>query len=128
VELNSYYLDIQPLTSLHLDWVHKHLDHLDYDYLKERLVFGSIYGGYINGEICGSVGVHAEGSIGLLQVLDKYRKRGFASELVTYMTNNLLVKGEVPFSQIEFDNESSVDLHRKLGFEILTNRIYRLID
>jgi len=125
---NSYTLEVLPLTFAHMDWVQEHLDHLGYDYLKERLGFGAIYGGYIDGEICGSVGIHAEGSIGMLHVLEMFRKRGFASELVAYITNILIDRGEIPFSQIEFDNKASTDLHKKMGYKVSTEKIFRLID
>ena len=128
VEQNSHVLDIQPLTLTHLGWVHRHNNHLDSEYLKERLKCGAIYGGYLDGELCGSVGIHAEGAMGILKVLKQFRKQGFASELVGNMVNILLGRGDVPFSQIEHDNEASIGLHKKLGFEISTDTLYRLID
>jgi len=45
-----------------------------------------------------------------------------------FMINTLLDRGEVPFSQIEFDNEPSISAHKKLGFKISSNTLYRLID
>lgn len=128
VKLNSHALDIQPLTLTHLEWVHKYFGHLDYDYLKNRIECGAVYGGRFDGKLCGFVGVHAEGAIGILKVLEKFRKQGFSLELVGYMANILLSKGEIPFSQIEFDNAASIGLHKKLGFEISSDTLYRLID
>ncbi|MCL2702344.1 MAG: GNAT family N-acetyltransferase [Defluviitaleaceae bacterium] len=61
-------------------------------------------------------------------VLDKYTRRGFALELLGYIVNVLLCKREVPYSQIEFNNEASVGLHKKLGFEISADKLYRLIN
>jgi len=127
VDLHSRVLNIQPLTAAHLDWVHEHNGH-NREYLKERLASGAIYGGYIDGELCGSIGVHADGSIGMLVVLNSFRRRGYAFELEGYMVNMLLARKHIPFSQIEFDNEASIGLHKKLGFEISTDTLYRLID
>ena len=127
VELPSRALDIRPLTLAHLDWAHEHIGH-DREYLKGRLDSGAIYGGYSGCELCGSVGIHTDGSIGMLQVLDKFSRRGCASELLGYMVNTLLGRGHIPFSQIESDNEASIGLHRKLGFEISADILYRLID
>lgn len=70
---------------------------------------------------------HAEeGSIGILEVLDEYRGRGFGSALEKFMVNRILEKGQTPFAQISVDNQVSMDLQRKLGFEISTERVYWL--
>ena len=127
VKLCSRALDIRPLTHSRLDWVHEQNGH-DREYLKERLESGAIYGGYFHDELCGCVGVHTDGSIGMIAVLSKFRRRGFAFELEGYMVNTLLDRGHTPFSQIEFDNDASIGLHKKLGFEISADTLYRLID
>jgi len=128
VELSTGVLDIQPLILTHLDWVHEHYhDHLDYDYLKRRIERGAIYGGCLDDELCGFVGVHADGSMGILKVLEEFRGRGLAAELVGAIVNILIDKEETPFSQIEHDNEASIGLHKKLGFEVSTGLVYRLI-
>ncbi len=127
--IESRSLDIRPLTLQHLDWIHRQYSaHLDCGYLKKRLERGAIYGGFVNDEICGFIGTHADGSIGIFKVLEKYRRRGFALELEAFLVNRLLDEARVPFSQIEHDNEASIRLHKKLGFEISKNTLYRLID
>ena len=129
VELSNKTLDIQPLTLAQLDWIHENYsDHLDLEYLKKRIECGAIYGGSLGGELCGFAGIHADGSMGILKVLEKFRGRGLAHELAGFMVNIMLDKGEIPFSQIEYDNEASIGLHRKLGFEVSEGFVYRLID
>ena len=128
VKQNQHTLDIQPLTPIHINWVHEHNNHLDYEYLNERLKCGAIYGGFLDGELCGSIGIHAEGAIGMIKILDNFKRQGFALELGGFMVNNLLDRGDIPFSHIEFDNKASIDLHKKLGFEISVDIFYRLID
>jgi len=129
IKLEPHALDIQPLTLENLDWVYENYsDHLGYDYLRRRIECGALYGGVFDGELCGFAGVHADGSVGIMKVLEKFRGQGFATILESSMVNILLDKGEVPFSQIEFDNEASIGLHRKLGFEISKETLYRLID
>jgi ribosomal protein S18 acetylase RimI-like enzyme len=127
VELRSHDLDIRPLTRSHLDWVHDQNGH-DHEYLIERLESGMIFGGYLRDELRGSVGVHRDGSIGMLAVPSEFRGRGHAFELEGYMVNTLLGREHMPFSQIEYNNDASIGLHKKLGFAISSDTIYRLID
>ena len=129
VEITSPDLDIQPLTPEHLGFVHEYYcEHLNRDYLKDRLRRGAIYGGYLQGELCGFAGVHADGSAGILKVIEKFRGQGLAPKLYGAVVNILLDRGGTPFSQIEHDNEASIGLHKKLGFEVSAEAVYRLID
>ncbi|MCL2835471.1 MAG: GNAT family N-acetyltransferase [Defluviitaleaceae bacterium] len=121
-------LDIRRLDVSHTGAVFEHYQYADYEYLKKRLENGGIYGGYVNGEMCGFVGTHAEGSIGILEVLEKYRKRGFGAELLGFMVNKILEEGNVPFSQIEPENEVSVRLHQRFGFTVTPEKLYWLFD
>lgn len=126
--MNTRLLDIQPLNLSHLNLVHKHFDYLEYNYLQSRLECGAIFGGVLNGEFFGFIGTHAEGAMGILKVIEKFRGQGLALELGSFMVNNLIGRGEVPYSQIEYDNEASIVMHKKLGFDISSDTIYRLID
>jgi len=129
IEVGHDTLEIQPLTLSQLDWVYENYsDHLSYDYLKKRIECGTLYGGALDGTLCGFVGVHADGSIGIMKVMEKFRGQGLATQLEGSMINIMLDKKEIPFSQIEFDNESSIGLHRKLGLEVSERTLYRLID
>ena len=55
------------------------------DYLRSLLERGQLFGGFLNGVMVGFAGRHAEGSIGLLEILPQYRRQGFATELERYM-------------------------------------------
>jgi len=128
VKLSSSGLEMQLLTLEQLEQVHAYYrDHLDYDYLKARILRSAIYGGFLNGELCGFAGMHTEGAIGILMVLEKFRGRGVAQELYGALVNIMLEKGDIPYAQIEYDNDASLGLHRKLGFEVSEGTLYRLI-
>lgn len=96
------------------------------DYLKKRIESGELFGGYVAGALVGFAGIHAEGSIGLLNVFDAYRQKGYGSALISHMVNHQLARGFVPFEQIGADNEPSLAIARKLGFSISSEKLYWL--
>lgn len=120
-------LDIKPLGIEYLDTVYSNYqDSADFDYVKRRLADGAVFGGFIGGTLCGFVGTHEEGSIGILHVLDKYRGNGYGSALTSHMANLMLRDGCVPFGQIDPANKKSLNLHKRLGFEISDTALYWL--
>lgn len=120
-------LDIRQLDVGHLDTIYAYYhDYVEYEYLRRRLASGAIYGGFLGETLCGFIGTHEEGSIGILEVLDEYRGRGFGSALEKFMVDLILDRDEIPFAQLSVDNQISLALHRKLGFEISTDRLYWL--
>jgi ribosomal protein S18 acetylase RimI-like enzyme len=86
------------------------------DYIKERIQSGAVYGFYERGNLAGFIGRHDEGSIGLLEVLPAYRRRGIGETLLSFLANLYLEEGKIPYSQIELGNDASFALHEKLGF------------
>ncbi|MBU3180617.1 hypothetical protein [Clostridium psychrophilum] len=44
--------------------------------------------------------------------------------LESYMVNQMLEKGRIPFGQIEINNEKSLALQIKLGFSVSKDRLY----
>ena len=99
--------------------VYRHYhDNADLDYICGRIIAGELFGGFEGGKLCGFIGTHTEGSIGLLHILPDCRRRGFARRLESFMVNRALKAGRVPFSQISLGNERSLALHKSLGFDI----------
>ncbi|SFU77086.1 GNAT family N-acetyltransferase [Butyrivibrio sp. M55] len=85
------------------------------DELKELIERENIIMGYENGEAVGFIGEHMEGSIGLLQVLEKHRRKGYGISLEKEMIRRTIAKGYVPFGQVVVDNTASLELQKKLG-------------
>ena len=107
--------------------VHSHYhDNADLDYIRERIAEGELYGGYCAGKLCGFIGTHSEGSLGLLYILPEFRRRGFARMLEGYMVNRALSLGLTPFAQITVGNEESLRLSRSLGFDISSAELHWL--
>ena len=120
-------LDIKRLGAEYIDVICEHYNQfVDQQYIIDRLTAGAIYGGFSGDTLCGFVGTHEEGSIGLLEVIETYRRRGFGEELLCYMAHLILDRGQTPFSQISTDNEISIKLHKKLGFKVSSDTIHWL--
>lgn len=87
----------------------------DDDYVRGRIEKGAMYGAFYGDELAGFIGVHSEGSIGMLEVLPQYRRRGIAAALETYLFNLFIERGMTPYGQVVVGNEVSCGLQRRLG-------------
>lgn len=117
-------LEIKQLELSHKEIILQHYDILSGNEIEELLNNSCLYGGYTEGILVGFVGNHQEGSIGLLEVFPQYRKRGYGRALESYIINQMIDEGMVPYAQIEVDNDKSISLHEKLGFSISEDRVY----
>lgn len=112
-------VEIRPLGEEALPFVLLHYAHADDpDYLRERLRAGALWGAYSAGRLAGFAGTHAEGSIGMLEVLPEYRRQKIGLSLAAFLAARQFSEGFTPFSQIIVGNEPSLALHRKLGFTV----------
>ena len=110
-------MELRDLHMSDLDMVMERYTHADGDraYIASRLKYGMI-GAYFGETCAGFVGVHGEGSMGLLEVFPEYRRMGVASALESAMTNRMLAKGLIPYGHVVVGNEASRALQKKLGF------------
>lgn len=91
-------------------------------HIRKRLVYGC----YSGETIVGMIGMHMQGSMGMLEVKEEFRHRGYAVAMEKFLINSLLSKGLVPYCQIIEDNVASLSLQRKLGLDISKNKLYWL--
>ena len=96
------------------------------DYLRSLLERGQLFGGFLGDTMAGFAGLHAEGSIGLLEVFPPYRRQGFATVLERYMINRELALKHIPFGQVVTDNAPSLALQRSLGMTLSEGTLYWL--
>jgi ribosomal protein S18 acetylase RimI-like enzyme len=112
-------ISIKQLDVTYLHFIMKHYSRInDKEYLLERLNSGVMYGAFIENNLTGFIGMHAEGSAGMLEVLPEYRRQGVALSLETYITNQTLSKKFTPFGQIAAGNRASLELQKKLNFSV----------
>lgn len=118
---------IKPLDKCYIDIIAEHYHvNIGREYIENRIKTGALFGGFVDGTLCGFIGTHEEGGIGLLEVFKPYQNMGFGKALLSYMVNIFLDEGLTPFDQIGVDNAESIGLHKKLGFEISSDRVYWL--
>ena len=75
-----------------------------------------LLGAYAGEKLVGFVGFHAEGAMGMLEVLPEYRKKGYGTALVCAQIDSVLQEKHVPFGQIFASNLPSLEMQKKLGF------------
>ena len=114
---------IRPLTGEHLDFLLAHYRKEDGEYLAWLLERGAVFGDYRQGELAGIIGKHAEGSMGLLEVLPEWRRQGIALELESFLIGRELARGNRPYCQVFPDNAPSLALQRKLGMLLTETEI-----
>lgn len=83
-----------------------------------------LFGGYVENELVGFVGIHPEGSLGLLKVLDEHLRKGYGKQLEIFITNHVIKKGWIPFGQVAKGNQASIALQSSLGVIPSDNWIY----
>lgn len=108
--------DIRKLGPESLEYICSHYDLENPEEVKERLLAGVMYGAFMEDRPVGFIGMHSEGSIGMLYVEEAYRGRGIAASLEAYIVNRILERGWTPYGHVVVDNEASVRLQEKLGF------------
>ena len=115
---------IRPLTMDHQPLVEAHYQLTDGGYLSGRIALGALYGAFDGANLAGFIGFHAEGTVGLLEVLPNYRRQGIATLLQSYLTNLELSRGHIPYGQVFDGNEPSLALQRSLGYQRSAGLMY----
>lgn len=109
-------VEIRPMTAEHIPLAARHYDMGDAAYLTSRMEKGQLYGAFISDKLTGFIGLHSETSMGMLEVLPEFRRRGIGRALECYMINLQLDRGFIPFGQVVIGNEPSMALQASLGF------------
>lgn len=114
-------LRIEPLDESWLPTVAAQYDGLPEEDILRHLADGWVYGGFdAAGDLVGFIGEHDEGTIGMLEIFTRYRRRGYARELEGAAIARMLAAGRVPQGQVVLGNEPSFALQRSLGMTVLS--------
>lgn len=116
--------DIRRLDIREAEEVCAHYTLCDKDYMENRLKCGVMYGIYEEGTLAGFIGMHKEGSIGMLEVFEAYRGKGFGTALEAFYINLHLKQGYTPFGQVISGNDISFRLQEKLQLYPSKEKLY----
>lgn len=115
---------IRRLEAAHLPAVCASYQLEDKEYLGWLIGRGELYGAFEGETLMGFIGRHAEGSMGLLEVLPQYRRRGLGRQLQAHMIGLELSRNRVPYGQVFLDNEVSLALQHSLGMNCSMGQLY----
>ena len=108
------YKNIRQLDITYLDYIMENYSSSE-EHMKERLNAGVMYGAFEEDRIIGFIGMHSEGSMGMLFVEEEYRHKGVGASLESYLINVQISNGFTPYCHIIEGNEKSLALQEKLG-------------
>lgn len=119
--MNVAGIDIKPLTMADFNFVCKNYDSGS-EYIKDRIKYG-MFGAYDNGKCVGFIGFHHDGSIGLLEVIPQYRKRGIGKALMARVINRAMKENRIVFSHVVLGNDVSLAFHKSIGFTKIDSEV-----
>ena len=111
-------LIIRPFRVEELPAFSAHYTREDEDQAREHIRKGELFAAEYEGRLAGFMGLHADGSMGLLQVFPEYRKLGIGRAIEIFFINSCLDRGWVPYGQVRCDNEASFSLQEHLGMTV----------
>ena len=105
---------IRQLTLSDLDEVNAHYD-MGEGHNERAISAGLVYGLELDGKLAGFIGMHPEGSVGMLEVFPEYRRMGLGTELESFMHNLHIERGWIPYGHVYTDNAASLEMQAKFG-------------
>lgn len=127
VELPPFQGELRLLGPEYAPWVTECYRESDGDVARmERAIARGMLGIFLDGTCAGFVGFHDEGSMGMLEVLPAYRRRGLGEVLEKAAINLALERGKYPFCQVEESNAGSLALQRKVGMARSKTKLFWL--
>lgn len=116
---------IRTLEMEQLPYVIAHYDgQLSETYFRQRIAAGQMKGAFLGEQLVGFIGLHDEGSIGMLWIAPEHRRKKLGQALETAMVNEGLERGEIPYGQVRPKNQPSIALQEKLGLCLSKTPVY----
>lgn len=114
------------------EWIPWAAEHYSSDFgglaYMKGVVERGLLGAFVGGQPAGFVGFHDEGSIGLLEVLPEYRRRGIGEALEIGAIRLALSRGQCAFGQVVAGNRPSLALQARMGLAISERTLFWLFE
>lgn len=117
-------VEVRPLEASHLPAVCANYQMEDRECLSWLISRGELVGAFDGGALMAFAGCHAEGSMGLLEVLPQYRRRGLGALLQSHLIRRELSRGHIPYGQVFDGNQPSLALQQSLGMTRSMGQLY----
>ena len=85
---------------------------------REHIERGELFAAEYEGKLAGFIGLHSDGSMGMLEIFPPYRKLGIGRAMEKFLVNLCLDRGWIPYGQVFYDNELSFSLQEHLGVTV----------
>ena len=95
-----------------------------YEDIDAAIAAGRVIGAEVDGKLAGFIGMHGEGSVGMLEVDPAYRRLGVGTALEKFMFAKHIDEGRVAYGQVFVTNDGSLALQKKMGIEMGKNLIW----
>ena len=93
------------------------------DDIAEARARGELFTGHdSSGNTVGFIGVHSEGSMGMLEILPAFRRHGYGAALETLLIRERLQGGHLPYCHVLLHNQASYRLQQKLGLRLAARK------
>jgi len=107
---------ISPADAEHIYTNSNYQTYISVPYIKEQIEQGPGIAYHYNDKLVGWVLTHDDGAMGMLHVLDDFRRKGIAKALVVDLIRKIREAGRLPFTYVEPSNCASFELINGLGF------------
>lgn len=91
--------------------------HNEVEYFRYCVEHECIWGLYESEKLAGFIGLHEQGSMGMLEILPEFRRKGYGYALEAYLLTVHLQRGWLPYCHVVEGNNASLGLQAKLGLQ-----------
>lgn len=103
-------LDIVPAAPEDIPFVKRHYHLVNEDMIRLAAERKELYIARLGNVKAGFIGVHAEGCMGMLFVLPRFRRCGYGREMELFLTGEVMSRGLYPYGQVFITNKASLSL------------------
>ena len=120
-------LNIQQATDKDLQYIHNAYQQTDISIIREAIFDGRLYVAYNPNnktERIGFAGIHNDTSVGFEYIEPLFRRRGYGSEILKYISAICVKRNLIPYMHILSRNMASIKMVKNLNFEVSKRKLW----